>query len=218
MASGSGAAWLAHLVWDQRVAGSNPVSPTTSFRFYSFRFFLSRIGFRVRIKKFFLVIILLALTSNTCPRAFGKGRPPRFYLYGSIFGDPFPSVPGINLGYQPKKFIRFFGGYGAFGYAGLRSKEMAAGIKIIFPLHQVKPILGFAYGSVRNWDNSRIWLKFPGRRIGSLDNLENNSSYTYLSLGLEKDLGSRFFIGAGYNIFATGATGGFPYFNVGVSF
>ncbi len=29
LGSGSGAAWLAHLLWEQRVAGSNPVSPTT---------------------------------------------------------------------------------------------------------------------------------------------------------------------------------------------
>ena len=28
-ASGCGSAWLEHLVWDQGVAGSNPVTPTT---------------------------------------------------------------------------------------------------------------------------------------------------------------------------------------------
>ena len=26
--AGRGAAWLAHLLWEQRVAGSNPVGPT----------------------------------------------------------------------------------------------------------------------------------------------------------------------------------------------
>ena len=28
LVTGCSAAWLAHLVWDQRVAGSNPVTPT----------------------------------------------------------------------------------------------------------------------------------------------------------------------------------------------
>ena len=32
-ASGCGSAWLEHLVWDQGVAGSNPVTPTSNLDF-----------------------------------------------------------------------------------------------------------------------------------------------------------------------------------------
>ena len=32
-ASGGGSAWLEHLVWDQGVAGSNPVTPTCNLDF-----------------------------------------------------------------------------------------------------------------------------------------------------------------------------------------
>lgn len=143
----------------------------------------------------------------------------KFLIYVSAFGDPFPAVPGFNLGYEPTRWFRFVGGYGVTRYANVSASEIAVGFRILIPNRVLTPVVGLSYGKVRGLRKDRIYFNTALGEIGSVGQFSSDT-YTYLSVGFEKNISASVFMGFGYSILTSGASGGghFPFINLGLKF
>lgn len=136
----------------------------------------------------------------------------RFGIYGSVLGDPFPSLFGINLAYNFTNFFRVNLGYGSVsassGTTTLTATSIGAGAKLFIPHWSFSPVVGFNYTNVA--------ISASGTVSGlSVNGISVSGAFTNMSLGFDWQTQMGLMLGGGYNFGLSGGLGGAPFFNLG---
>ncbi len=132
-------------------------------------------------------------------------------VYLGILGDPFPTLVGVNLGYNAFDFMRITGGLGrvsaTLGASEASATTLGAGTRFFVPGWNLSPVAGlsFAYVSVSQTGGAAV----------SVSNFGSSAAHIYATLGFDWQAASGFNVGAGYNLSFKGGVGGLPYLNLG---
>ncbi len=137
----------------------------------------------------------------------GSRSMHRFGVYVSVLGDPFPSLWGINVGYNLESWMRLHAGYGSTsvgsGTSTLTVSSLGGGVHFFVPGWSLSPVVGV---SITN-----LTASVSGSVSGlSVNGISSSGLFTYGSAGLEWQTYSGLTIGVGYNFGLSGGLGGAP--------
>ena len=144
----------------------------------------------------------VGITSNRMLRKAG--------VYLGVLGDPFPTLLGVNLGYNLTDFMRATAGLGrvsaTIGTAEASATTLGAGTRFFVPGWSLSPSAGvsFAYVSVSQSGGAAV----------TVGNFTKSQAHIYANIGVDWQAASGFNVGAGYNLSFMGV-GGMPYLNLG---
>ena len=144
----------------------------------------------------------VGVTSNRMLRKAG--------VYLGVLGDPFPTLLGVNLGYNLTDFMRATAGLGrvsaTIGTAEASATTLGAGTRFFVPGWSLSPSAGvsFAYVSVSQSGGAAV----------TVGNFTKSQAHIYANIGVDWQAASGFNVGAGYNLSFMGV-GGMPYLNLG---
>lgn len=137
----------------------------------------------------------------------------RFGFYSSLLGDPFPSLWGVNIGFNLFRFLRLTGGYGSvsatFASGGTLSvTSIGGGAKLFMPSWNFSPVAGINY--------TNITVSASGLAQGdAVNGISASGSAVYTNLGLSFQAGSGLMIEAGANVGLSGGVTTTPYAALG---
>ncbi len=139
----------------------------------------------------------------------------RLGAYVGLFGDPYPTIVGINVAYNALDFLRVSGGLGqlsassSFGGAdaSATATTIGAGARFFVPGWSFSPVagLGFAYVNISQSGGMKV----------SVNNFDSSGAHLYGTIGVDWQAGNGFNVGGGYNLSFKSGVGGQPYVNVG---
>lgn len=159
---------------------------------------------------------VLAATETTSTNDAESNRVRRrFGVYAGFFGDPFPTIIGLNAAYNALDFLRLTAGFGQVSSslslggqdASATATTFGAGARFLVPGWSLSPMAGlsFAYVDVTQ----------SGGMTMTVNNFATSGAHVYGSLGLDWQASSGFNVGAGYNLSFKSGVGGQPYLNLG---
>lgn len=134
--------------------------------------------------------------------------------YLGILGDPFPTLLGVNVGYNAFDFLRLHAGIGRVSAsAGIGDSSLSAsattlgvGARALVPGWSLSPTVGLAAAMVV-YSSSGASIKVNG--------FEASGAHVYASLGVDWQTPGGFNLGLGYNLSIRSGIGGLPYLNFG---
>jgi hypothetical protein len=130
--------------------------------------------------------------------------------YLGILGDPFPTLIGVNLGYNVFDFLRATAGIGqvsaSTGASTASATTLGAGARFLVPGWSLSPSAGL----------SVAYLAYASDGLGiSLGNYGAGGLHAYASFGVDWQTEGGFNLGLGYNVSFRSGFGGMPYINLG---
>lgn len=134
--------------------------------------------------------------------------------YLGVLGDPFPTLVGVNLGFNIFDFLRVHGGVGkissstSFGTSSVSASAttVGAGARLFVPGWNLSPTLGLGAAAVL-YTSDGAAIRVQG--------FDASGAHVYGSFGLDWQTASGFNLGLGYNISFRSGIGGLPYLNLG---
>lgn len=131
--------------------------------------------------------------------------------YVGILGDPFPTIIGLNVGYNVFDFMRATAGLGqvsaSVGTAEATATTVGAGARFFVPGWNLTPTAGLSM--------AYVMVSKEGGMSVSVKNFDESGAHIYATLGIDYQASSGFNIGAGYNLSFKSGIGGLPYLNLG---
>lgn len=136
--------------------------------------------------------------------------------YIGILGDPFPTLLGVNLGYNVTDFMRVSVGGGRVSAsigdgvgdgASASATTFGVGTRFFVPGWSISPTvgLGAAYVAVSQ----------SGGLSVSVQNFNSSGGHIYGNLGVDWQMKGGFNAGLGYNLSFRSGIGGSPYLDLG---
>lgn len=153
-----------------------------------------------------------AASSNSSETTVGSNRMLRKAgVYLGVLGDPFPTIVGVNLGYNAFDFARFTVGLGqvsaSIGSAEASATTIGAGTRFFVPGWSLSPVAGLSFAYVA--------VSQKGGATLTVQNFTQSMAHIYANIGVDWQAASGFNIGAGYNLSFASGVGGLPYLNLG---
>lgn len=168
----------------------------------------------------FFAIISIFIANPSAQAESGRMNN-RFGFYLAAFGDPFPSLLGINLGINATDFLRFHLGYGSItgtvsstSAPGQNSNftitTIGGGAKLLVPDWNFSPLLGIGYSQVT------VTASGPST-TNTLYGFTGTATATtgYAAVGFDWQANVGFNLGFGYNWSLLPGVGGLPYAQIG---
>lgn len=170
-----------------------------------------------------VVIAILAVisifVSNPSAHAESSRMNNRVGFYLGVFGDPFPSFVGINLGLNALDFLRFHIGYGSVTgtvtstsspgqNANFTFTTIGGGAKFLVPDWNFSPLLGIGFSQVS------VTSSGPST-TNTLYGFNGSATAGYAALGFDWQANIGFNLGFGYNWSLISGAGGLPYGQIG---
>jgi hypothetical protein len=139
-----------------------------------------------------LVISILVFAFANSAFAYGEGSRAqhKFGFYGTVLNDPYPSLWGVNLGYNLTEFMRFTVGYGTLAVGTASVTSYNAGMKFFIPGWSFSPFAGANYNVISSTGS----LAFNG--INMTYTPGTNLNTITASAGLEWQSEGGFILGA----------------------
>jgi hypothetical protein len=129
----------------------------------------------------------------------------------SGFGNPFPSILGLNLGYHLNDFLKGTVGYGELSVSSGESKAsvrtLGAGADVFVPGWSLTPTAGLHI--------SKVDVSNSGGAELSVQGIEESTTMTYAQAGFDWQAQGGFNLGIGAVAGLTGAKASGSYMNLG---
>lgn len=165
----------------------------------------------------FAIFCVFIMSQNV--RAESSRLNHRVGIYGTVLGDPFPSLAGINLALNATDFLRFNVGYGSVSGSLTSTSSptqstnftfttIGGGAKFMVPDWNFTPVLGI------NWSQVTVTTSGPST-TNTLYGYNSSASTSYVTLGLDWQAGIGFNLAFGFNESLTPGVGGLPYGQIG---
>lgn len=116
-------------------------------------------------------------------------------VYASLLSDPYPSLWGINVGYNFVDFIRVTAAYGSLSAAGVTVTAGNAGLKAFVPGWNFSPMVGANYSLVST--NANV-INFGS--INVVAPAGTNFNTMSISMGFDWQADGGFMLGGAYTL------------------
>ncbi len=118
------------------------------------------------------------------PDAFAGSRDmKKFGIFGGLLGTPYPSLWGVNAGFNALSFVRVTGGFGSTSVSGtgytLDATTLGGEAKFLIPNWNFSPSAAFGYSYVS------ATITGTGADLSSLGGLSGSDGATYMAFGLD---------------------------------
>jgi len=127
------------------------------------------------------------------------------------FGNPFPSILGINANYHLNDFLKASVGYGEISVSSFESTAkvttMGAGVDAFVP--------GWSFSPTAGLHASKVDVSNSGGAELSVQGIEESTTMTYAQAGLDWQSQGGFNIGLGQVVGLSGGKGSGSYLNLG---
>lgn len=145
----------------------------------------------------------------------------RFGVYGSLIGEPYISIVGVNVGINPTAFMRVIAGFGqwtpTFTYTDgtkeqVRITTYGFGAKFMLPEANFTPFIGIHYGNM-SFSHVNKTISTGTYGYGG----EASISFPYVSVGLDWTASTGFYFAAGFSkpIGVLAHVQGLPFLSIG---
>ncbi len=170
------------------------------------------------MKTFFTAVVITAgmmgMSANAAEEStlgMSNRMKNRAGAYLGLIGDPFPTLAGVNVGYNFFDFFRATAGLGqmstTIGSFSASATTIGAGGRFFVPGWNLSPVAGLSAAFVS--------ISQSGGTSLSVNGFNQSGFHIYGTIGVDWQTASGFNLGVGYNLSFAPGVGGLPYLNLG---